>query len=347
MLQSSTSHNNLSDTLDLVLDLLSKTECRPRELIGQEILLPDIENVTAILAIDSEKNIHLLLTPPAEDEERLGKFNLRGLKICNAKWVVSSRQEQVYLDLLCKTEESPSFERPFLKLAEDCLLEIIKMKESPTESVYRTCVRWKYFWATDVNEVTTEWVYGLLGELKFLEYAIQKAGEDVVERWLGPLGADHDFYNGNDVGFEVKTSTEIPVKIVCNIRQLDQHMFDALYIVCYIAKLSVTGTTLPHIVREIESFLKNNEQILDNFYGKLYKAGYKMQMESTYSSYQMELSDALVYKVDNEFPKITENSFKDIPDHRISGIKYHLQLVGLNDCKLNDVITDIVRLAKN
>ncbi len=50
-----------------------------------------------------------------------------------------------------------------------------------------------------------------------------------------------------------------------------------------------------------------------------------------------EKSDGSVFLVNDEFPRIVESSFISPPDHRITGIRYSLQLTGLEILKIEDI----------
>lgn len=347
MKQSNTYHKidaSFGGILQPMVESLERNPLQSGKLVGQDIVIHNRADTQTVIALDASNNIHLLISPPADNDRRLPGIDLKGLKITNIEWTVAGRPNQLYLDVSCSTGTMPTFKRPFLRFAEDVLYEMSREGVKPADAVYITCLRWRKFWSPETGaEVTREWVHGLFGELVFLVDLIERFGSGVVDSWLGPLGKDQDFQKGTDLAVEVKTSTETPFSITCNIRQLDPDLFRQLFIVCYKLSTSETGRTLPEVVRQIESLLGGDESQLEKFYEKLTATGYQMALESFYNGFRMNHDPAVVYHVDGNFPKITEKSFVAPPDHRITGIRYTLQLTGVEKLKIDSIATQLKR----
>ncbi|MDO8495235.1 MAG: PD-(D/E)XK motif protein [bacterium] len=331
--------------------LIESLERSPRQtgrLVGQDVVLPAREDIQAVIALDSENDIHLLISPAAVDESRFLQLEFRGLKIANREWTVVGRVTQQYLDITCSTGSLPSFRRPFLRFAEDVLYEISRAGILPGDAAHRTALRWKRFWSADVSaEISMRWLHGLFGELTFLMDLVQRFGPAVIRAWSGPLGKDHDFQVGTDLAVEVKASVDVPFKIRCNIRQLDTSIFKKLYVVCYRIVSSENGATLSAIVEEIENMIGDDEQALDSFHEKLVSAGYSRQLEQVYNQCPLEISSAAAFLVDDLFPKIAESSFVNPPDHRITDIRYTLQLTGIEALTLDTIEQELAHFGKN
>lgn len=327
--------------LQPLIESLQRNTGQKDKLLGKEVVIPQ-KNFKAIIALEFNGNIHLLVSPPPEDDSRLSRLDLKGLKISNKKWSVSGNPARVYLDLSCETATFPLFKRPFLRFAEDVLYEVSKTDNLPSEALYKTCLRWKKFWSPEtVTEVSKEWVYGLFGELLFLTELLKRFGPSVITSWSGPTGSDHDFQKTNDIAVEIKTSTELPFKINCNLNQLDPDIFKNLFLACYHLIPSETGTTLPELVRSIEKLVRDGETALEKFYKLLSDTGYKLQNEIIYSEFKLDHNESVLFRIDSKFPKIVEKSFKDPPDHRISGIRYTLQLTGLEELTIDKIATHL------
>ncbi len=346
MQQSDTSHNKISfgGVLQPLVESLELNPQNAGRLVGQDVVLHGRSDIQTIIALDSNNDIHLLISPSVKHDSRLSKFDLKGLKITDTEWIVADRPSQIYLDISCLTGKLPLFKRPFLRFAEDVLFEVSESGSTPADAVYKTCFRWRKFWSPDIGaEVTREWVHGLFGELLFLTDLIERFGSNVINSWTGPLGKDHDFQTGADIATEIKTSAGVPYAINCNIRQLDTDLFKKLYIICYLLTPSEDGITLPELVRRVEQLLGKNESMLDRFYELLMGTGYTIQLESAYTEFRLSYSKASVFHIDKDFPKIVEKSFIKPPDHRISGIRYTLQLTGLDELTIDDVASDLKR----
>lgn len=330
-----------------MVESLERNPQHAGRLVGQDVVLHGRKGIQAIIALDSNNDIHLLIYPSSKNDSRLSKIDLKGLAIADTEWAVAGRPSRLYLDISCSTGILPLFRRPFLRFAEDVLFEMSDSQSAPADAVYKTCFRWRKFWSPDTGqEVTREWVHGLFGELLFLNDLMKRFGPAVINYWTGPLGKDHDFQKGRDIAAEIKTSVGIPFTITCNIRQLDPDLFRQLYVICYQLTPSKAGTTLPDLVRKVEQQIKKDEVLLDKFYQLVMATGYTVQLESAYDEFKLEYSKAAIFRVDQNFPKIVEKSFTVPPDHRISGIRYALQLTGLDELTIDDVATELKRFSK-
>lgn len=346
MQPSNTFPNNQSynGVLQPFIDALFRKPRQKGRLIGQEVATPRTD-IKAIIAVDSDSNIHLLISPAPNDDSRFNRLELRGLKVAIQNWSVEGYLPQTYLDVSCSTGTIPSFQRPFLRFAEDVLFEISQIDIVPADAVYRTGMRWRKFWSQDSSTaVTQEWLYGIYGELAFLEEILKRFGKTVINSWVGPSGQDHDFQHGNYIAVEVKTSAEKPFRIHCNVRQLDPTLFKVLYVACYKVAVSESGESISELVRKIENII-SDDPLMDVFYNKLVQAGYSRDSEATYNETRLEKDVAVLFLVDEIFPKITEGSFIKPPDHRISGIRYMLQLAGIRELTFDETTEDLKKLA--
>ena len=124
--------------LQPIVESLERNQRQPGKLVGQEVVIYTRDDVQAIIALDAGNNVHLLITPPSNGDPRLSRFELKGLKITDMEWSVAGRNSQLYLDISCATGTMPSFRRPFLRFAEDVLLEISHPERVPADAAYTT-----------------------------------------------------------------------------------------------------------------------------------------------------------------------------------------------------------------
>jgi hypothetical protein len=345
-LNTSPSNISFGGILEPLVQNLEKLPRQNGRLTGHEIVMHG-SVAQAIIALDNENSIHLLLTPAGDSSERFSKLSLKGLSVAVREWMVGEHPARPYLDVACATGTLPSFKRPFLRFAEDVLQEILQTQASPDDAVYRTGIRWRHFWSPDSTmRPSTEWMYGIFGELSFLADIITRSSPKAVQSWTGPMGKDHDFQTGTEVAFEVKASAEVPFRIHCNIRQLDHRIFNDLFLVCYKLAPSEAGKTLPEIVSHIEVLIANDEIMLDGFYERLGASGYLRSLEPVYKEMPLSCSRASVFRIDDAFPKITEGSFLSPPDHRITAVRYTLQVTGVDELDLDDIPEYLSRLSK-
>lgn len=349
MRQSNTSHKinaNPAEMLRTIFESLDSSNAREGKLTGKKIIIPNRKKINIYITLDKDNNIHLLISPISSIPQQNLDIDLKGVQISTVQWVISDNFPELFLDISCNTGIIPGFKGPFLRLAEDIVTSLNISAESPEIIVHTIMYRWKKFWSPDSEtEISQKWIYGLIGELLYLRNLVENYGPTVIGSWLGPSGKDHDFQKSNSLAVEIKTSTDIPINITCNINQLDPTLFDELYLVCYRLRSSDKGIALPYLVENIKQLLKNDDSWLDKFYEELSKAGYKIHLENVYNKTKIESDTPVVFKVDDRFPKITENSFINPPDNRITNLKYNLELTGIKGSSVKSMLEVFKKLS--
>lgn len=315
-------------------------------LAGQHIVTPR-KDISVLIAVDGERNVHFLLSPAPASDARFNKFHLKALTIARRDWAVGGRATEPYLDLTCIGGTEAAFRRPFLSFCEDLLLDLERPGVSPEDAAFRTCSRWQRFWTADeTGPVSVEWTRGLLGELRFLESLVQKVGCAAVSAWTGPDAQDHDFQAMSRVAFEVKVTSTVPHTIECNLNQLDTSLFETLYVVCFQAVRSEDGDAVTDAVDRVEAAIGDDDIALDEFQRRLHATGYRRQRRSDYEGFRFTVDGPYFYRVDDGFPRITSATFNPPLDGRIRGVRYVLQLVGVDSVGSDDkaVLAAIGRL---
>jgi hypothetical protein len=311
----------------LVAKLRAGAEPGTHRLLGQEVKTRR-SDVLAFVAVDKEQNLHLVIHPAPQSGNTLQQFRLKSLRIAIRSWVVSGQDQRDYIDVVCNAGGRDDLVRPFVGFCEDILVGLDGGGASPEAVVLKTARRWQNFWSKDLGPLSQPAIRGLLGELHFLETIVRAGAPDAVEAWVGSEGADHDFQRGREVAFEVKTSSQIPYKITCNLQQLDPGLFSKLFLVCYKVEASRAGVSLPETVHRVAGRLGSDEQALDAFSQRLRLAGYLAGHEDAYASAKFTVAPAEVFQVTNEFPAITLASFTQPPDMRIRSLRYTLEVSG-------------------
>lgn len=303
-------------------------------LLGQEVKTTR-GDVKAFVAIDAEQNVHLVISPAPESDERFRRFRLRTFRIEVRDWVVADQKVRKYLDICCVTGGQEALLRPFVAFCDDLLIDLDDGISSPEAAAFRTARRWYSFWTRESAELSQQAIRGLLGELSFLEFLVREHGPKALSSWTGPEGQDHDFQAGHDIAFEVKTSGSIPYNIECNLNQLDRGLFGKLFLVCFKVQKSEDGISLPELVGRVSGLLKGDDAAVETFDEKLTLAGYSRKKEAEYSLHRYAISPAEVFPVTDGFPAITLKSFVRPPDMRVLDVRYVLELSGLESSPLD------------
>lgn len=308
---------------------------KPNRLVGQEIKTSRTDT-TVFVALDSEQNAHLVVSPAPASDQRLRRFALKAFGITVSDWSVSARKAQNYLDIRCVVSGNEALLRPFEAFCDDFLVDLEDGTPTPEDAVLRTATRWHAFWARQDSDLSQQAMRGLLGELTFLEFLIREHGPKAVRCWAGPEHHDHDFQSGHDVAFEVKTSSRIPYQIECNLNQLDRGLFAKLYLACFRIGAARTGVSLPDQVARVSGALQGDDAALLLFEERLAMAGYSRANEIDYATHRFDVGAVELFAVDAGFPAITLSSFATPPDMRVLDVRYTLEVTGLSSLALDD-----------
>ena len=181
---------------------------------------------------------------------------------------------------------------------------------------FERLARWKVFFdRCSPNGLGENAQQGLYGELMILRDCIlpnidKKAA---ISAWTGPLNEVQDFQFPS-CAVEVKTtSSKQHQKLSVNSeRQLDESAVPLLFVVHLSFNLSLTdGETLPDIVGNLRKSLEDNTNSLMLFNDRLLESGYLDQHSDNYSHRTYTLRELNVYKVEGDFPRITEKDIRN------------------------------------
>jgi hypothetical protein len=319
----------------LLTSLRAGTAPKASRLMGQEVKTQR-GDVSVFVAVDSEQNPHLLVSPAPVTDERFRRFELKTFGISVKDWSVGSNAQQKYLDFRCVLSGNDALLRPFEAFCDDFLVDLDHGAPSPETAALRTANRWHAFWARQTSEMTLQAMRGLLGELSFLEFAIRRHGARALQSWMGPENHDHDFQSGHAIAFEVKTSSRVPYQVECNLNQLDRGLFAKLYLVCFQMRRTDSGISLLDQVEHVASSLQGDDAALALFADKLGMVGYRYEDAAVYSAQRFQVGSAEVFLVGAGFPAITVASFETPPDMRVLDVRYKVEISGLPSVALDD-----------
>lgn len=177
-------------------------------------------------------------------------------------------------------------------------------------------------------------VIGLIGELLFIHHLITLDIEKslILDCWTGPDQESKDF-TFDSTFIEVKASSKTSGHIhgINGIDQLNSND-RLLYLNSFhFTKTSgSSGLTLNKIVADLNDQHFSPAGLELMFFDKLYDYGFDKRDQDHYENIRIEISGDKFFKVDESFPKITENEFKLDFDSRISNLKYEVDLNSLN-----------------
>ena len=186
---------------------------------------------------------------------------------------------------------------------------------------------WKEWKELLGNRNIDERIYDVLGELCVLKYVIQK-GEEA--EWNGPEGATYDIETVNRF-LEVKSSVVREKKEVTISSQFQLFPPDKplAMVFCCFEPVVMSGVSIDSILDDFQTMGYNTE-ILNR---KLEKRGFERGMSARKKGFL--LHEMLLYKVDEEFPRVTPSSFiGGVLPPGITKISYTVDLSGLTPTPL-------------
>lgn len=186
--------------------------------------------------------------------------------------------------------------------------------KSPTEW-------WKKWRSLLGNAMTEKQVYAVIGEMLVYEYLL---GKDVKAHWAGPDAGSHDI-ESDEEAYEVKSTIK---KYEASVTISGQHQLKSEKpLSLYFCRLeqSKQGSSINDMVKRLVAYGVNLKEIEK----KLDKLGLEQGRSVRNEKYR--LLEGRVYSIDDDFPRITNESFKEdkIPD-KIQHIEYTVDLDGIN-----------------
>jgi hypothetical protein len=275
------------------------------------------------LGIDSSGRRHLLVSASGEDT---GQYLLttHGLSATTERLSIEGAAPDVWVDIVCLHE---SFSETFAALADDLVAETKNSPDDVLGGVRQTLRKWKWFWGVDSSGLSEEAALGIFGELWFLDRWAGLPG--AVESWLGPTGSRHDFVSPS-VSVEVKaTRVRADGPARHRIASLDQ-LADPESGDLYLFSLTVTPDTnaansLPAMVELIRTRLRGHPDILELFDHRLADAGWTPAAAERHGqSFRVRAEE--LYRVDSEFPRLTDQSFPDGLPPGVDNVTYTVDL---------------------
>lgn len=150
---------------------------------------------------------------------------------------------------------------------------------------------------------------GLFGELVVIERLILQGSIDsdlIIRAWSGPDGDARDIgFNGSRIEVKTQFSTKAVSINISSLDQLDDYG-DKVYVVLNRISPSDNGDSLIDIVGKLRQLLKLRAIASDEFEIKLRLASF--DKESAYANEKFGLDVAIVYLVNDSFPRLIRQS---------------------------------------
>jgi hypothetical protein len=304
-----------------------ETKLPSSDLLAARLIHPELsKNLYA--GIDANKNRHLLISVSVDDEYNDSKS--RGLSVTTRDLIIHGTESRHYIDITCHDNLGYTI---FDVIANELAEKIDKDK--PQEVIANVISKWRYFWGQPPREMLSQdAVVGLFAELWFLYYWLfpQTDKLDAVNRWRGPFLSRHDFeWHGKSVEVKATTNSQNRIHRIHGIDQLSPPENGELFLFSLrIHEEQGSENTLPKIIALCLENLKDNVDALSKFENALAVAGYSPVHNDEYSKLRFRVGEGKLYKVTNEFPSLTVESFEAGIPNGVGMIEYSINLDGFD-----------------
>jgi hypothetical protein len=288
-----------------------------------------------LAAIDSDGRRHLLV-PLKPGNEELRDAQSRGVSVATRELTVRDRGTARYLDFECHDAAGhEAFDLIGGELAEGLKSEGAK----PAVLAARVLAKWRRFWGQSPWQILLrEEQLGLFAELWFLSvWLIPRAGiSKSLTGWRGPLGARHDFeWAGKSVEVKATTSTRGRVHRINGLDQLAPPENGALmFFSLRLREEGGASNTLPGLVASCRSLLEADAEALNRFESALAQVGYSPAHEEEYARVKLRIADEGLFRVQENFPRLTQASFASGVPAGVERVEYEINLAGFDHLRI-------------
>lgn len=230
------------------------------------------------------------------------------------------------------------FEKIFFMFCNDITSSIQNLENEVKElnTIKERFSIWKIMFKKVRSSLSSEKEQGLFGELYFLDkYMIPKYGvENSVNSWTGPLSYNKDFSIDN-TWYEIKTTSVNSTCVkISSLLQLSSDIPGNLSII-KIEKMSEEYNNGICSISDIfYKILKqiNDCELQEKFVSKVLEYGFNPETDFQKNKYAV--SNITIYKVDNDFPRLTE---KDIKFQEIDNVTYEIIIKTIEKYKVEEL----------
>jgi hypothetical protein len=212
----------------------------------------------------------------------------------------------------------------FSLLADDILEAVSAYPESAAMIMRQTVERWKEMLRDQKAPLLSEeQLIGLFGELLFLEELACEHGPLALHAWQGPNGGRHDFAFQN-ASVEVKTTTTLDTFTVTfhGTKQLEKPVDRFLYVQGYRVEPTIAGESVPQVLQRLFNLGISRLELLR----LVEQLGYSETDANHYAERRFAVLSRRSVAVNGDFPRITSETISEEILHRISALRYQVDL---------------------
>jgi hypothetical protein len=276
------------------------------------------------LAVDHEGARHVLLAVEGEAEP-VSDERSRGIRALTRQLTVQGQPERQFIDVMCALGGA----QDVFNIVVTSIVEQVEQGAKVAEAVQGVVSRWRRFWGTAPESgLTPQEVRGLFAELWFVAFWLVPRDHGQIIHWLGPTGTRHDF-QWPGLAVEAKESTSIRghVHWINGLDQLEPPGDGRLFLFSLRLREEATASnSIVTLVDSITNKLENDLDDLDGFETRLMQAGYSPAQADRYAEMRFRVVSERLYRVDEDFPRLSAGSFLDGVPRGIERVEYEINL---------------------
>ena len=266
-----------------------------------------------LCAVDSMGNRHFLV-PLVQSDDDYTDLNSRGIRVVTRQIECLDKGGHDAFDLI----------------GGEILNGLETGLRPPSEVIKGVLSKWRRFWGQVPNQILSkERQIGLFAELWFLtKWLIPKFGSDGIRAWTGPTGNRHDFQFPH-FAIEVKATTSSRGRIhkIHGINQLEEPASGMLAMFSMrLREDNTSNYSLPGIMELCIQMISKNEEDLLEFESLLTYTGYLKQYQDEYEKLKLTVVEECLFLVNDNFPRITPDSFPAGLTPGIENLEYEINL---------------------
>lgn len=286
-----------------------------------------------ILAMDAAQNLHLMIPVRRAPDGRM-PADLNGLQVRHKRM-----ESGEVLDLMA----SPAHEQIFNPLCREIIDAVLEERRDPWGAVAAIIRSWKSAWQPARASMEKTVQVGLFGELYVLKKVLTPClGAAAIDLWSGPAGERHDFVTER-LHIEVKTTRKSRHEHeISRLDQLHAPQGCQLLLISIQLEESLKGEhSLATLLGQLNEALREMPAALDLLTKQMAQMGWSEDMRNSADLLRFNVRDALVYLVDEEFPRLPEDF---TPPSGVTGLRYTVDLANLPTLDMEEVLA-LVRQA--
>lgn len=298
------------------------------DALTARIAVPDLA-ARLLAAIDADGGRHFLVLLRG-DETEIHDAQSRGVEVVTRELAVPDHAAGRYLDIACR--DAAGYEA-FDVIGGEIAERLATARLPAPAAVERVLAKWRRFWGQVPKQMLSrEEQIGLFAEMWFLSVWLCPVlgPAPALGRWRGPFGSRHDFESPS-VSVEVKATASTRARIH-RIHGIDQlappTQGRLLFFSLQLREEGSATNSLSGVIAAFRQLIQSDPDASSDFDRALAESGYSPAHDEEYERARFRVVSEGLYRVEDDFPRLTNGSFATRMPGGIEHIDYDVNLSG-------------------